>query len=883
MKRFYLVWILCSITFMTWAQQWPPSGTETKAGTRWWWLGSAVNEEELSRSMREIAAHGIRTLEITPIYGVQGNNSNNINFLSPRWMDILRFVETEGAKDSIQIDMNCGTGWPFGGPTVPLEEATCRVAFTVDIIQGGKTLRMPIRLTPRNLNVASTTEEDGDNTLETAQLVKVMAYQGAKYIDLTDLVKDNQLNWKPQTGEWLLIGLYQMRTKQAVNRAAPGGEGFVIDHFDRLAVKHYLERFDQAFKNSGTPWPNTLFNDSYEVYGADWTPALLTEFEERRGYKLERYLPELLLDKKLGDKEIADILIDYRLTLSELLQENFTEQWVSWAHTHGVRTRNQAHGSPANLIDVYAAVDIPEIEGFGLSDFGIKGLRTDPGKTRRNYSDLSMLKYAPSAAHITGKPLTSCESFTWLTEHFRTSLSQLKPDMDLIFCAGINRMLFHGTVYSPHDDPWPGWKFYASIDMSPTNTIWRDSRWFMDYVNRCQSFLQWGEPDNDFLVYLPIRDLWAERRGDLLMMFEISNMDKNAPDFIEAVLQIDKLGYDCDYISDRYLLGTTFQGGMLQTAAGTRYHALVLPGVKRMTKEVRQHIESLKAQGASIIYGVNEAEMQRLAKQEKMKSDLKLNAVRRSNHLGNHYFITNLSPNDICQYVPLAVDFKNAMLFDPMTGKRYMAELNDRHEVLLDLRSGESVILQTFRTDIQDIGAHKPRLMQNETIDLTDGDWTLRFTESYPAVEKVFHLTNLTTWEKMEYPPLHTLMGTGIYTRHFNISEEDANKSWIIDLGDVRESARVFINGQLIGCAWAVPFELACGDALKAGDNVVSIEVTNLPANRIADMDRQGIKWRKFNNINMVDINYKHTTYEQWDLVPSGLNSSVKLVRLADQ
>ena len=99
-----------------------------------------------------------------------------------------------------------------------------------------------------------------------------------------------------------------------------------------------------------------------------------------------------------------------------MLLHNFTEQWTKWANKRGAITRNQAHGSPANLIDRYAAVDIPEIEGFGLTDFGIKGLRKDPGMTRPNFSDLSMLKYAPSAAHITGKKYTSSETFTWLTE-----------------------------------------------------------------------------------------------------------------------------------------------------------------------------------------------------------------------------------------------------------------------------------------------------------------------------------------------------------------------------------------------------------------------------------------------------------------------------------
>ena len=86
--------------------------------------------------------------------------------------------------------------------------------------------------------------------------------------------------------------------------------------------------------------------------------------------------------------------------MSELLLDNFLRPWTEWAHSHGAKTRNQDHGSPANLIDAYAAVDIPECEGFGLSDFGIKGLRKD-SIAKRNDSDISMLKYASSAANIT--------------------------------------------------------------------------------------------------------------------------------------------------------------------------------------------------------------------------------------------------------------------------------------------------------------------------------------------------------------------------------------------------------------------------------------------------------------------------------------------------
>ena len=72
-----------------------------------------------------------------------------------------------------------------------------------------------------------------------------------------------------------------------------------------------------------------------------------------------------------------------------------------------------------------------------------------------------------------------------------------------------------------------------------------------------------------------------------------------------------------------------------------------------------------------------------------------------------------------------------------------------------------------------------------------------------------------------------------------------------------------------------MPFVLDCKDALKKGKNTIRIEVTNLPANRIADLDRKGVKWRKMKEINVVDINYKNTTYADWKPVESGIRKVV--------
>ena len=812
-KRILLavIGILASISVE--AQQWPTPNPEAKPGTRWWWMGSAVDRKNLEWNLAEYAKTGIGAVEITPLYGVQGNEKNELPFLSKPWMQALKDVEDIARPLGIEVDMNCGTGWPFGGPTVLLHEAACKAVFK----------EMP---------------SEGGSPTFTVELGN---------------------------------------TKQQVKRAAPGGEGWVIDHFDSTAVRHYLDRFDEAFASSGVAWPQTFFNDSYEVYGANWTPTLFDEFQKRRGYDLRAHLPELLGVKDDGNS----VLADYRETLSDLLYENFTQQWVNWAHSHGVLVRNQAHGSPANLLDLYAAVDIPEIEGFGLSEFGIKGLRTDPGMTKKNFSDVSMLKYAPSAAHVMGKPFTSSETFTWLTEHFRTSLSQMKPDLDLMFTCGVNHVFFHGTCYSPKDDPWPGWKFYASIDMSPTNSIWRDAPFMMKYIERCQSFLQLGEPDNDFLVYLPVRDMWHKRiprkdgkRGnlgdDLLMQFDIHAMDEKAPEFIRSILTIDSLGYDCDYISDRQLAKVQVENGRLVTEGGTRYKGLIIPTGTTIDERLSKELSRLSPY---IMYGEDDKAMAQFAISEEMKTQMKLRAIRRRNETGYHYFIANLTPEDVEREVALAVPFNNANWYDPMTGDISAAVIKDG-KVLISLRSGESRILKT-----DDIAIAKDDFVKNaspKTIQITT-PWTLSFTEEAPAVGRTFRLDKLQTWENLSEEASVT-MGTGVYTTNFKLSKKDAKRQWLIDLGDVRESARVYINGQFIGCAWAVPFILDCKDALKSGNNELSIEVTNLPANRIADLDRKEVGWRKMKEINVVDINYKKTTYAHWTPVPSGLNSEVKLI-----
>ncbi len=901
---------------------WYPVTVENRPFVRWWWLGSAVDREGLTYNLEEFARQGLGGVEITPIYGVKGNEANDIPYLSPEWMDMLGHCISEGERLGLQIDMNNGTGWPFGGPEVGTEHAARKRVVEKWTVKPGE--RLSAKIIPSD-----------KRQRPVATLQKIIAVNGGKRLDITGkLGRDSALVWKaPKAKEdWEVYAIFSGRTRQKVKRAAPGGEGFVVNHYDSVAVNHYLDRFDRAFESSGTPRPDSFFNDSFEVYGADWSDNILDEFYRDHGYRLEMYIPEFV-DEKRQDELRSRIVRDYRHTLARMLRENFTDVWLRRAHAKGARIRNQSHGSPANIIDLYAAVDIPECESFGQTVFSIPGLRQD-GPTRPSDAHPSVLKFASSAAHVAGKRLTSAETLTWLTEHFRTTLSRCKPELDQMFCSGVNHVYFHGAPYSPKGAEFPGWMFYASINMSPTNSIWRDADSLFRYIGRCQAFLSAGTPDNDFLLYFPIEEVWQRQGGNPYLMFEIHKMEQRMPDIKHAVTEIIRAGYDSDYVSDALLdslsVGTD---GCIKAKGGAAYGALIVPPARFMQPSTLRRLTELAASGATVIFvgtvpsdvpGLSKVEERRkeLSKlvstlpaagaeaavttygkgriitapdfaeafpltgiePESMRKDHGLSLIRRRNECGgSNYFVALLNENAVDTWVQLPKEAAAVEIFDPLSGKKGLAQCHSSRtgttQFRLQMKPGQSLLLKTFaeRPDCADW-----RYVDSEgTAIVLDRGWSISFPQSEPKIEGTFETDTLTQWCALPVPAASVNFGTGRYRTEFTLDNPAEADDWLLDLGDVRESADVRINGIPAGKAWSVPFTLRVGHLLRKGNNTIEIDVTNIQANRIADFERRGVNWRIFKDANIASVtNAKKFSFADWPVIPAGLCSEVRLIPL---
>ena len=926
---------------------WPPITSQTKPWAYWWWLGSAVDKTNLTKELQRYHDAGLGGVHIIPIYGAKGFEDKYIKYLSPEWMEMLGWTVSEANRLGMGVDMTTGTGWCFGGPQVTDEDANASVVVKTYDLGVGETLKQKF-------------------DRKTTQAL-VAFWANGKSIDLTDSISTNGEVLFSPGGNWISSGtnsrppkvvtvyaISQKPSGQKVKRPAPGGEGWMLNLLYPQAMDDYLKPFTAAFAHYTGPKPRAQYHDSYE-YKSDWSPNFFAEFEKRRGYKLQTELPALFggspFNNSTNEQLIehhARVLCDYRETVSDIMAEETLPAWTKWAHSEGFITRNEAHGSPGNLLDLYATADIPETEFFSKKH------------------NILVSKFASSAAHVAGKNLVASESCTWLAEHFTETLGEVKGVMDELFLSGVNHAFYHGCCYSPDEAGWPGWHFYAATEMNPRNSIWRDAPAINNYIARVQSVLQSGQPDNDILLYWPICDFWSSTNATVRApQFQVEAASQqvwfeNQPIGRTAKKLWDK-GYAFDYVSDAQLKTAKVVGEKFHSPKGDyslprinmpggNYRVILVPSCNYIPLETFKTLQALARSGATVIFagdlpsdvsgwnnwvknqseyhqlvttikeskpafyggihgwpymlaagmylgGTPDGGMQQINMVREKMTDSGLSFIRRSFNGGWNYFVANRTETNLDGWITLARPAKSVVILDPMTGKSGGAAQNENGQVHLQLAAGESVILHAFEHGL---------VLQGEFLNWNywqtngqpvaiTGQWNVKFIEGGPVLPADFQTTQLASWTTFPDTNTQAFAGTAKYETTFDapperglsqaaaaplatdaLRVETTRAPYFLDLGDVRQSARVRVNGKDYGTLITPPFRVVV-DNLKPAGNTLEVEVTSVAANRIRNLDRRGVKWKTFRDINFVDINYKPFDAADWPLTDCGLLGPVTL------
>lgn len=887
---------------------WPSVQKEMKPWTRWWWPGSAVDQKNIFLELQRLQQVGFGGVEVTPIYGAKGFESRYVSFLSPSWLSLLRYTSQQADRLGMEVDLNLGTGWPFGGPQVSQHYAATKLLLEEWNLKHGETLALPLK------------SQDPKQTYTHALALRGYNSKGEQ-VNLDHLLKKEQGSWTAPS-DLKVYAMLSGRTGQKVKRAAPGGEGFTLDHLGTASVQSYFKHFQQAFGTEATG-VRAFFNDSYEVYGADWTDAFLADFERIKGYKLEDHL--YAFSGKSDDKDAeARLKSDYREVVSEILEQHFLRPFTQFAHQMGSLSKNQAHGSPGNLLDLYGSTDIAECETFGSSAFDIPHLRRDSADVRNVDPDPMMFKFASSASHTQGKKLTSSETFTWLTEHFRTSLSQAKPEVEQLFLSGVNHVFYHGTTYSPEDVPFPGWLFYASVNFTHHNPFWSNLLGLNQYITRVQSILQSTQADNELLIYWPIYDIWHDQ-DKAFKQLSVHHVDHWLwpTAFYKQSMNLQRRGYGFDFISDQQLSRTTFDQGQLRTHAEAKpYQAIFIPETQYFSEETLAQLLSLAEQGATLLfqavpqqvpgyhdvekrqqklqalwqkigfdanepnqysrYGkgkvyltqdiVSALETEKLFGEELSRTGLKFH--RRIADGAHYYYLVNHQAKAVDTWVKLQAEGSSISLMDPQSGELKQLPIQDGR-IRVQLEPGYAWIL---KVDQSTPALPAFRYLENEKVlPVFNQPWKLSFVKGGPKLPAGKTLKKLQYWTDFKESSYQNFSGTAAYETTFQLKKEQ-QKNYRLNLDGLGESAQIFVNGQDAGYIWAQPYQLDVAAFLKDGKNSIRIEVSNLMANRIRYMDQQKITWRNYHEINFVNINYEPFDAGKWAVMKSGLQGPIQLI-----
>ena len=587
------------------------SGQE-RPWVRWWWNGDKVDTLELKRELHLLHEAGIGGVEINPIeFPAKRCDSLGIaslTWLSDEWLDALATTLREAKRLGMGCDLLVGSGWPFGMETLPMDErAQVMLTYVAEIDWSANSANEPFVITQQQIFDAVDPKVTVPNKERQFELVDLFMVPDSVYSiyqrndlylpgDTIKIYPINQITtgWHPSpTGKYMLYALVRCTSFASVINGAPGASGPILDHMNQAAVRHFLDNMQRRLEGRLGPmsrWLRAYFVDSMELEGCNWTTDFATEFRRRRGYDLMPWLPFTMFKTgRLGEvvsyeygarqspdfkRQVQQVRYDFELTKAELLHERYTQTFLDWCHSQGMKARAQAYGRGFFPLESSLGYDIPEGESWTTNYLRHRiGEEMPDDDYRRGRAYTMINKYVSSAAHQSGRRLVSAEEMTNTYRMFETTLELLKLGSDMSLFSGTTHSVWHGFNYSPPTAGLPGWVQYGSY-YNEQNTWWPYFRLLNDYRARMSAVLQQSDMATDIAILLPEESLWSQYG---VQTEPFPNYPKGSPYEVPQLLweAVHKNGGCCDFVTPRQLRSATVSGERLHVGL-KEYSALLV-------------------------------------------------------------------------------------------------------------------------------------------------------------------------------------------------------------------------------------------------------------------------------------------------------------------
>ncbi|HET7116219.1 MAG TPA: glycosyl hydrolase, partial [Hanamia sp.] len=637
--------------------------------------------------------------------------------------------------------------------------------------------------------------------------------------------------------------------------------------------------------------------------------------------------------KIVESEEMSErFLWDLRQTSNELILAYHAGQVKKYAHRRRLGLSIEPYDmNPTADLELGSVADIPMCE-FWSKGFGFN-------------TAFSCIE-ATSIAHIESEPIVQGEAFTAGPEEaWNQYPGSMKDQGDWAFATGVNRFFYHTFEHKPlADSLWPG------MTMGPYGVHWdRKQTWwpmaaaYHRYISRCQFILQQGRAVADILyltqegaplVFLPPpsaltgNDTIPDRKG--------YNFDGCAPSQLyKATVKDNKIVFPGG-ASYRLLVLPTVE--TMTPALLEKIQALVKDGATVVGAppvkspglsgfpECDQKVQSIAAEvwgttaspviqtehtygkgkvifGGSLtikqkesLYPEYELTAELLDKMH-VPVDFESTGPVRYTHRSlkdlDIYFVSNRTAQSIKADCKFRTTKGVPELWDPLTGKtRFLPEFTvneGRTTVPLQFDSYQSFFIVFSKEKNQTLPGGKNFPVKTKLATL-NGGWSVSFNPKWGGPEKII-FDHLTDWAARPEPGIKYYSGIAVYSKTFDYSASTGNdKSKLyLDLGEVKDLARVRLNGQDLGVLWTAPWEVDVTDIIKEKGNQLEIEVVNLWPNRLIgdqqfpDDGAKNGKWPEWliKNEKRTSNRYTFTTYNPYKkdspLLPSGLLGPVTI------
>jgi hypothetical protein len=729
------------------------------------------------------------------------------------------------------------------------------------------------------------------------KLFPLIVNRAEDVIDISRNIVDGSTKCKIPAGKYVLYALVKIKGFMQVIQGAPGATGPVLNHYNKEAVQKYLSRMSRTINEKLGPMSShirSLFCDSLELEGANWCDDMQAEFQKRKGYDLVPWLPFLLYKiTAMGNSFVFDygvkygaefedmvqrVRYDFEIVKAELLKERFFDSFIDWCKENNVKSRAQAYGRGYFPLEGSFDVDIPECETWIRPGLGIEMNESDY-RIGRAYTVVN--KYVSSAAHLTGKRHISCEELTNIHMVFNESLELMKIASDQSIISGVTHSILHGFNYSPPGASFPGWVIYGSF-INEKNPWWKYFHHFTKYKARLSALLQQATMFADIAVLLPTADLWSTYGAQ----------NDPFPSVMQPAWQtliwesIHKNGNGCDYISEKIIQDAMIENGFLHYGP-RKYHTVFLIEVERMEPAAAKKIFDLVASGGRVFciesypkrspglkdHLQRDNELQNwinksrtypdrfiLIKkpsdndftgwfrtiQEKYKiipylhidsPNPFLSQVRYQTEETEILFVINSSSNDSYDIEILpSLDIssgKQAWMWDPETGERYMVSTNGG-SMKLEMGPADLRVL-VFDKEKKGDKLRPARRDSMKNIELKNA-WSL--TGNHINGEIITREINVLK-DLKESTDWVNFCGSLTYRSNFELNAK--NKIEWINLGKVFGVSELLINGENAGTRWYGKRIYQVGKFLKGGNNNIEVRLTTTMGNYMKSLTDNSI------------------------------------------